>query len=76
MEAILGLILAGLLFRTSGMWAVTRLASVLVVVYAIFLDFTPARYALAPSTRWVWAAMSLLWIANLLYTARKAAVPR
>lgn len=72
MEAILGLIVAGLIFRTPGTWGVTRLASILVVVYAIFLDFTPLRYALGPAARWVWIGMLVLWVTNLLVARRRA----
>lgn len=71
MEAIIALILAGLMFRTGGTWAVTRLAALLVVVYAIFLDFTPLRYMLEPLARWVWVAVAALWLTNVILAGRK-----
>jgi hypothetical protein len=71
MEAILALIVAGTIFRTAETWATTRLASILVVVYAIFLDFTPLHAFLAPLAVWIWSAMLVLWVVNLL-AARRA----
>jgi hypothetical protein len=69
-EAIIALILAGLIFRTGGTWAITRLAILLVVVYAIFLDFTPLRYGLEPLARWIWVAVAGLWLINVVLAAR------
>jgi quinol-cytochrome oxidoreductase complex cytochrome b subunit len=73
MEAILALILAGTIARTGGMWAVTRLAAIATVVFAIFLDFTQLRGALGPSARWVWIGMLVLWVANLIVPRRSEA---
>ena len=72
MEAILALILAGAIARTSGLWAMTRWAVVGVALYAILFDFSPLRGALTPAARWVWVAMLVLWVANLVMS-RKAA---
>lgn len=74
MEAIFALILAGAIVRTAGMWAVTRLAVMATVLYAIFLDFTPLRLTLEPAARWVWIAMLVLWLANLVAPRRTASV--
>lgn len=70
MEAILALIVAGTMFRTPQTWASTRLASIVVVVYAIFLDFTPLRYALQPLALGVWSALLVLWVVNLVVARR------
>ena len=66
MEAILALILAGAIARTPGLWPVTRIATVAVVLYAILFDFTPLRFALQAPARYVWIAMLLLWAANVV----------
>jgi hypothetical protein len=70
MEAILGLIVAGAIARTGGMWGLTRVAVAATVMYAILLDFTALRPALEPASRWVWVGMLVLWVANLIATRR------
>jgi len=71
-EAIFALILAGTVARTAGLWASTRWATVVVAVYAIVLDFTPLHAELQAPARWVWIAMLVLWLANLVISRRAA----
>jgi hypothetical protein len=66
MEAILALILAGTIARTSGLWALTRWGVVAVCLYAILFDFTPLRRALTPASPWVWLVMLVLWGTNII----------
>lgn len=73
MEAILALILAGTIARTSRLWALTRWGVVAVCLYAILFDFTPLRRTLTPTAPWVWLAMLVLWGTNIVITSRKAA---
>lgn len=70
MEAIVGLILAGVIFRTSGTWQGTRLLSLVYVVFAIFLDFTPLRYPLQSFNRWVLTALAVTWLINVIVVRR------
>jgi len=72
MEALLALILAGTIARTAGLWALTRWATVVVALYAIALDFTPLHAELQAPARWVWIAMLVLWVANLVLSRRAA----
>ena len=72
MEAILALILAGAIARTPGLWPATRIATIVVVLYAIVLDFTPLRAELQAPARYVWIAMLVLWGANVVMTRRPA----
>lgn len=73
MEAILSLLLAGSIARTTGIWGYTRYAAMLTAVFAILLDFTPLRPSLGPFARWVFTAMLVLWLTNLLMTRRTKA---
>jgi hypothetical protein len=70
MEAILALILAGAIARTPGLWPATRTATVVVVLYAILLDFTPLHAELQAPARYVWIAMFVLWGANVVMSRR------
>jgi hypothetical protein len=72
MNSIIALIVAGTVFRTAGTWALTRLVTIVVVVYAILLDFTPLAYALKPAALSVWVATFVLWVINVI-VARRAA---
>lgn len=70
-DAIVALIVAGTVFRTRGTWALTRLATIVVVVFAILLDFTPLGRAFAPAAPWVWTALLALWLVNVVSVARR-----
>lgn len=70
MEAIVGLILAGVIFRTAGTWQVTRLLSLAYVVFAIFFDFTPLRYPLQSFNRWALTAFAVIWLINIIVVRR------